>query len=197
MPDLMVAKAACRKCPFRSDVPIYLRADRRREIVDALVLRDEVFHCHEQVEYSDDAPDEVGEYVVVHTGPMCAGAAKAVLAAGGTTNWLRGAARFGGADLDELASKGPAVWSLSVWPLVPEGGTAATWDPNEEEDAEVATCSTVNAGCLAPAGYLGIGGSVVAGTVAADGECATCGESLCSNCADEDGNCLMCSEDDG
>jgi len=51
-------------------------------------------------------------------------------------------------------------------------------------------------GCLAPAGWLE-GGSVVRGTTSADGECPTCGEPVCSECADENGRCESCADEWG
>ena len=95
---------------------------------------------------------------------------------------------------ERMMDHGADVWSLDTWPLVPEGETSDTWDEDEAEDVE--TCNTVDAGCLAPAGYLGAGGSVTRGTVAADGQCTSCEEGLCSNCADSEGRCIMCSEED-
>jgi hypothetical protein len=178
-----VSAAPCAKCPFRKDVPIYLRAGARREIVQSL-LDDRHFVCHEHVDWDDDG----------HTddGTECAGAAKAMLAAGGMSQQLRIAERLGLAGPDQIAARGPDVWSLDVWPLVPEGETGDTW----HGDVEVETCATVNDGCLAPAGFRGAGGGVVRGSVAADGECTTCGEPLCSSCADENGDCASCSEMD-
>jgi hypothetical protein len=69
----------------------------------------------------------------------------------------------------------------------------ATGDNPEQED-EVPTCNSVEAGCLAPAGYLGSGGGVISGTDAADLECPSCGEPVCSNCANDDGLCVFCAE---
>lgn len=183
-----VVKAACAKCPFRSDVPMYLRDDRRREIVQALVdgLN---FNCHEYVQHGED---DDGEAFVSSVGPICAGALKALDRTGGSLQLARVEERLGMRNPEDY-QRGPEVWDLDVWPLVPMDETADTWDP---DDVEVETCSTVNAGCLAPAGFLGAGGGVIRGTVAADGTCATCEEPLCSNCADVDGNCLMCSEHD-
>lgn len=179
-----VLKAPCGKCPFRSDVPIYLRAGRREDI--AMKIRGGGhFPCHEHVERDDEGA------ALGFGGPECAGARKSIMAAGGSTQMQRIEERLGMHDPDALEAQKVPVWSLDVWPRVPEGETAETWDPEEAEG--VRTCQTVNDGCLAPAGYLS-GGEVVLGSVEADGECVTCEEPLCSNCADADGNCHMCTE---
>lgn len=184
-----ILRAACAKCPFRKDVPIYLRAGRREQIARALT-DGQPFWCHEYVEFDDD--DE--NYEAPTTGPQCAGAVAALALDGGTTNLTRVEQRLGFRTND--LTRGPEVWALRDWPRVPEGATAETWDP--DDDTEVETCGTVEAGCLAPAGYMGAGGGIVYGTEAADGRCKMCEEPLCSNCADENGLCGMCRPwDDG
>lgn len=177
-----VLKAPCAKCPFRSDVPIYLRAGRREDIARSL-HRGEHFTCHEHTGPECD-----------RHGPECVGARKAIALDGGSTQMGRIEERLGMVDLDELAERGADVWPLSTWPLVPEGETAATWDLDDAEDVE--PCTTSNPGCLAPAGWLE-GGSVVRGTTSADGECPTCGEPVCSECADGNGRCESCSDEWG
>lgn len=182
-----IVAAPCGKCPFRTDVPIYLRAERREQIARSLLVDGADFHCHEHTVYDDESEQmEVGV-----DSPMCAGAAKALLNRGGSTNTMRVVERLGMVDLDRIRSQGAEVWDLDVWPKVPERETAETWDASEAE--EVRTCETVDSGCLAPAGYLGEGG-VIRGTESADGECAECGDPLCSNCADEEGLCGSCRE---
>lgn len=46
-------KRPCEKCPFRTDIPRYLRESRYREIADTL-RRGVVFPCHETVDYDDE-----------------------------------------------------------------------------------------------------------------------------------------------
>ena len=46
-------KRPCAKCPFRTDIPAYLRPERAQEIVNALVTSE--FPCHETIDYSDDS----------------------------------------------------------------------------------------------------------------------------------------------
>lgn len=184
----VISKAPCRKCPFRKDVPIYLRSSRREEIATS-IADGHTFFCHETT-----VDDGEGGLTADSNSLECAGAAKAVMLSGGTTQHMRIAERLGMADLDEVADRGADVWPLHEWTLLADG---ATGDNPEYE--EIRTCSVVDAGCLAPAGYLGMGGGVVRGTVAADGECAECGEPVCSNCLGGGDTCSMCSyggEDD-
>lgn len=190
-----ITAAPCAKCPFRKDVPIYLRRGRRAEIARALLTGGD-FACHATVDYNT-GEDEDGVAVVDTSGSsMCAGAAKALLQDGTTSNWMRVAERLGMADLDRTAERGPDVWGMTEWQTLPEGATASNPEGDEEDDEpEGETCGTVNAGCLAPAGYA-TGGGIVYGTEVADGACTLCGEALCSNCADSQGRCGMCSEDE-
>lgn len=189
-----ITKAPCRKCPFRKDVPIYLRRERREQIRDSLVLEDSTFYCHETVEYGEDEDGEPEGRIGDAT--PCAGAAKALMLSGGSTNFLRVSERLGLLDLDEVAARGPDVWELNEWARLAEGATAD--DPEEDPEAEVETCSVVwgNA-CEAPAGYLGGGGGVVMGTVAAGGTCPACGDPVCSACRHgDDGPCYSCVDPD-
>lgn len=184
-----ITKAPCRKCPFRKDVPIYLRRGRREQIRDSLVLDDATFYCHETVEHDDDGEAETADST------PCAGAAKALMLSGGTTNLLRISERLGLLDLEEVARRGPDVWELNEWTRLAEGATGD--DPEEDPEAEVETCSVVAGGCEAPAGYLGGGGGVVRGTEAAGGTCASCGDPVCDACRHgDDGPCFNCLDED-
>jgi hypothetical protein len=58
----------CEKCPFRKDIPAYLRKDRVIEIVSALKV-DGTFPCHETVTHDDD-----GEHLSTPEEQFCAGA---------------------------------------------------------------------------------------------------------------------------
>jgi hypothetical protein len=64
-------KTPCTNCPFRSDVPAYLRKSRVREIENALVRR--TFACHKT---TVDHEDEDGncDRIVVQESQHCAGA---------------------------------------------------------------------------------------------------------------------------
>lgn len=195
MKALTTVAAPCAKCPFRKDVPIYLRADRRREIAEALILRDETFHCHETVDYRDD--DDGETYGDTTNARPCAGAAKAVMAAGGMGQMLRIEERLGLVDPQKIAERGAPVWTLAEWPRLAEGSTGD--DPRfEDDDEESGACGVVNGSCLAPAGYLGASGGVIEGTETVDTVCPVCGEFVCEECSDDEGRCLngMCSDDE-
>jgi hypothetical protein len=188
-----ITSAPCKHCPFRKDVPIYLRSGRRDEIADTL-RRGVSFPCHETVSHEEMDDDE---YVADTGGAVeCAGALKALMADGGTTQLARIAERLGLADLDKTGHRGADCWALSDWTRLAEGSTGdePEWEVGDEDGVDVETCNTVNDGCLAPAGYLTASGAVEHGTEAADLECPCCGEPVCSNCADEQGRCGSCSE---
>lgn len=179
----VVTAAPCANCPFRKDVPIYLRSGRREEIARGLI-DGHTFHCHATVDYDDEGDGhETSESV------QCAGAAKALMLSGGTTQMMRIGERLGLVDLDKVAERGAEVWSLADWVRLAERSTGD--DPVFTDD-EVNPCGTVDEGCLAPAGYMGSGGAVISGTESADGECPECGEPVCSNCADAYGHCGTC-----
>lgn len=61
----------CAKCPFRTDIPGYLAADRMEEIIDAL-YSGATFTCHETTVEIED--DEDGEMVDGPNAQHCAGA---------------------------------------------------------------------------------------------------------------------------
>jgi hypothetical protein len=185
----MVTGRPCARCPFRQDVPISLRQDRRVEIAHAL-MNDGDFPCHETT--VDDDDEEGSARRSTSDSLACAGAVKALALAGGTGQTMRIAERLGMVDLDRVESHGADVWDLSDWVLLAEG---ATGDDPIKEDEEVETCNTVDSNCLAPAGFMGSNGGIVRGTVAADGECPGCGEPVCSECADDEGMCGNCHED--
>lgn len=185
----VISAAPCAKCPFRKDVPVYLRRDRRREIARSLVDGGG-FSCHASIDYDveeDEDPDDSNAV-------MCAGAAKSIMLDGGTTQNMRVAERLGLANLDTVAERGPEVWSLAEWQTLGEGATGD--DPAEDEEEEVETCNTVEDGCLAPAGYGGFNGGIAYGTEPADGRCAECDDPLCTACGGEAMLCIMCREED-
>lgn len=184
----VMTKVPCKLCPFRRDVPIYLRRDRRAEIALSLA-NGETFWCHSTVDYDAEyEDDEEGSTGDTTDSLECIGAAKALLLNGGSTQSMRIADRLGLVDLDAVEAAPVEVWSLSEWQRLAEG---ATRDDLAAEE-EVETCSVVDTGCLAPAGFLGSGGGVVLGTEPADDECSECGEPVCSACLPESGICPNC-----
>lgn len=183
---IAIAAVPCARCPFRKDVPVYLRADRREEIADSLYAGQD-FPCHATVTYKDGQGESTAD---TSRSVTCAGAAKALMLTGGTTQLMRIAERLGAADLDATAERGAEVWSLDEWRRLAMGSTGD--DPTWEIPENVETCNTVDDRCLAPAGFLTGSGGVVRGTVAADMECSECSEAVCSNCADDEGRCGTC-----
>lgn len=188
-----ISRSPCAHCPFRKDVPIYLRQERREEIAES-IANGQWFPCHETTKQSDDEDVEEERYVTGQT-VECAGSAKSVMMAGGTTQMMRISERMGWADLDEMANRGADVWELSEWRRLAEGATGD--NPEWEIPEYVETCHVVDDGCTAPAGMLGSGGAILDGLEPADFECRTCGEWTCENCADETQRCNICIEDYG
>lgn len=183
----VITAAPCSKCPFRKDVPIYLRRERRVEIAQSLA-DGAWFPCHATVDYDLDEDDDGWAEADSSGASMCAGAAKALLSNGASTNLMRAAERLGLVDFDRVETRGPEVWDLFTWQGLAEGATA----DNPEEEPEVITCTDVGPDCTAPAGFMGGGGVVVEGIEPADGECAECGEGLCTECGGEEMLCMMC-----
>jgi hypothetical protein len=190
---LIVTKAPCAKCPFRKDVPIYLHQERRAEIADALINQRD-FHCHATVDYDTGVEDEEGFDVPSTAGAsLCAGAMTALALSGGSNQSMRIAARLGLIE-SETGEESDNVWSLTEWVKLAEGATA---DDYVEEDEEGETCSIVDAGCEAPAGYMGSGGGIVEGTVYVDTHCYGCGDPVCDSCLatyDPEPLCPYCAE---
>jgi hypothetical protein len=183
-----VSRRPCERCPFRKDVPIYLRQERRVEIAKH-IFNGGMFPCHETTHVSEDENGEE-ELIATDASLECAGAAKAIMAVGGTTQTMRIAERFGWVDLDDIDQNGAECWNLNEWPKLEEGSTGT-----EALLEAVETCHVVDSGCTAPAGFLGASGAVLDGAEWADFECECCGEWTCENCSDGAGHCNMCVED--
>lgn len=69
-------KRPCAHCPFRRDLPGFLRKSRALEIADGLARHGD-FACHETIEYGDDEDDEedgTAKGVVTPRSQHCAGA---------------------------------------------------------------------------------------------------------------------------
>lgn len=65
--------APCSHCPFRSDIPGYLRRGRAAEIVRAMIEDGQTFSCHETT-VSDEDEDGSPARREVDTTQHCAGA---------------------------------------------------------------------------------------------------------------------------
>lgn len=189
MSSSIILQTPCATCPFRKDRNFFLYPSRRQEIAQAL-LEGAAFSCHNTVHWDEDDPEAGDESYDHGKTKHCAGAAKSLMLSGGTTQMMRIAERLGDIDLEQLEDRGPEVWPLDEWQRLNDAGTEI------EDDEEIAVCETCNPGCLAPAGTLGNSGAILTGTESADGECAECGTPLCSNCADDQGLCYMCTEEE-
>ena len=185
MSTIEATKAPCAKCPFRRDVPIYLRASRREEIARH-INEGGSFPCHATVswEEGEDGADEADE----SRSMLCAGAIKSAALSGGSMQLARIGERLGSIDSEAIEQSAVEVWPLMDWPLLAEGAL------DGDEPEEIETCSVVwGWSCEAPAGFMGGGGGVIRGTEPAGGTCESCGEPVCSACRHgEDGPCFNC-----
>lgn len=172
----------CKKCPFRTDVPPYLRPERVQQIATD-VQNGAPFWCHETTvpDENDDGGTEMTR------GPetsVCAGSIILMEKQETPNQHLRIAERLGMYDRERMHLDSPVHAS---WYEMQQHFA----DP--EEDGQ--TCEVVAGGCEAPAGYM-IGGAVVAGTEFVDGECTECGRPACDSCLTESGRCVECVEED-
>jgi hypothetical protein len=187
----------CANCPFRTDVPGYLRRSRAVEIAQG-IAGGSIFPCHETTENAvDDDGNDIR--VQVDTSQFCAGAVIAMEKMEQPNQALRMAERFGIYDPAMMDMDAPVVSSFVEF--VDHHGESmeslVAQCRDEEEDGEYldSCCSIVNTGCEAPAGFM-MGGTAVP----ADNEgvelhaCPECGTTVCSSCADDDGVCDNCVE---
>lgn len=174
----------CAKCPFRTDVPGYLRRARAREIAESLA-NGATFPCHETTVYDDE--DET-----LVSGPdsqFCAGALIAMEREDAPNQMMRVAERIGVYDREKMDMDAPVVNSLAEF--VRHHNIDGAPEPDDVE-----CCCVVDHGCEAPAGFL-VGGSVIEVDPEEMGElhdCPSCGEPVCDNCSDDEGVCARCSE---
>jgi hypothetical protein len=157
----------CPHCPFRTDVPPYLTGPRCQEIATSLANGAE-FPCHKTTVEGDDD----GDLVATKDSQMCAGALILMEKAGQPNQMVRVAERLGMYDSASLDMSAPVHGSYVDF----------IYHHGEPEEDEAEPCGVVDAGCLAPAGYM-VGGSVVVET---DREpticCPDCGTYVCDAC---------------
>jgi hypothetical protein len=164
----------CPHCPFRQDIPAYLRGDRAREISETLA-RGGTFACHQTtVDAPEDDENFGGEMMETADSQMCAGAMRALMQSGGSNQIMRIAERTGGLNPDRL-DKSVRVGSLSDF---------VTHHSGESED-EDECCCIVDAGCGHPAGILMEGIILPAEENEPTTSCEGCGEAVCENCSEE------------
>lgn len=185
----------CAHCPFRTDVPGYLRRSRAVEIAQA-IAGGSIFPCHET---TADAVDEEGNdiRVQVDTSQFCAGAVITMEKMGQPNQALRMAERLGIYDHASLDMDAPVVGSFVEFVDHHTERAALIVEPGVDEDEVFLDncCSVVDAGCEAPAGYM-MGGTAVP----ADNEgvelhaCPECGCTVCASCSDDEDFCADCAE---
>lgn len=168
----------CSNCPFRLDVPPYLRPERATEIARSVAGGAE-FYCHKTTKLVED-DDGNAEMEIAANSQVCAGSLILMAKAGGENQMARIATRLGLLDLDLLDMDAPVPSSWAEWQ-----------ERFVEEEGE--TCAIVGPGCEAPAGYLE-SGSVIAGTDYVDTRCSCCGEPVCEACLDGHDECPYCRE---
>lgn len=108
----MPAKLApCGKCPFRTDVPAYIRLERGREIKRALDGGG-MFPCHATVDYNHDSGGRV-----TAESRFCAGALVLMEHEGGCyqNQMVRICHRLGDLDLEHLDLEAPVPHSWRDW----------------------------------------------------------------------------------
>lgn len=172
-------KRPCVNCPFRTDVPGYLRRERAAEIARALADGAE-FPCHET---TIENPNEEGELMRGPESQFCAGALICMEHQEAPNQSVRIAERLQIYDREQLDMSAPVA--RSFFEFVRHHGDA-------EGETEPECCCVCDSGCEAPAGML-VGG--VAVPAEAEGEvhdCPSCGESVCDSCSDDEGVCRNC-----
>jgi hypothetical protein len=162
----------CPHCPFRTDIPPYLRGGRAQEIAESLA-RGGSFPCHRT---TVDDEEEDGELTVTDDSQFCAGAILAMEnGPGGPNQVLRIAERVGLYDASKLDRSAPVGTLLDF----------VRHHAGDDDEEESEPCAIAGPGCLAPAGYL-IGGEVVPVVEREPTRvCEECSESICDACWDE------------
>lgn len=193
----------CARCPFRDDVPNYLRRDRRRSILREMQSGKD-FHCHKTVDYSHE--NDEGETIPdVSDSSLCAGA---------SLLFLRNESEPGGQvarialrlDPKYAAALDACTTPIRSWESWRDGGDDDSNEPedDDESDDEPRVCNTVDDDCTAPAGWGGYGGVMANDDADAEHDCRSCGEPVCAACARPDpesdgvlcGNCAAWDEPD-
>ena len=99
----------CAKCPFRIDVPSYLRPARIRQIADD-IQADQTFWCHQTVDHDEDGDSAIGRKARV-----CAGMMATVENEGRPGQGMRVGERLGLYSPDSLDPEAPVYGSVEEW----------------------------------------------------------------------------------
>lgn len=179
---MFALRRPCPHCPFRTDVPAYLRGERASQIATD-IARGAPFACHETT-----VPDEDDDATMV-VGPgskMCAGAMLVMMAEDAPNQALRMAERLGYWDPAEMDSSSPTFPTFAQFVRHHAG----------PDGDEFESCCWSGPGCEAPAGYLVDGVAVPATSGGETFSCASCGEPVCGSCAIDD-ECPGCAGEEG
>lgn len=171
----------CAHCPFREDVPGYLRRARAVEIARSLA-EGATFPCHETT-VAD--PEDESENVATEDSSFCAGALICLEKEGDANQVMRVAERLGLYDARRLDMGAPVVDSLAAF----------VWhhDADVIESEEPECCEVCDAGCEAPAGHMVNGMVVPAENSEVElTECEGCGCSACESCMNGETLCPSC-----
>lgn len=174
----------CAKCPFRADVPGYLRRKRAQDIATS-IAGGAIFYCHQTTEEVDD------ELVGTERSSFCAGALILMEKAEAPNQAMRTAERLGLYDPERMDTTAPV--HASFVEFVRHHG-----DDEDTSEEVRESCSVANHGCEAPAGML-VGGHAIETDPDDMGEvhpCPSCGDPVCDSCSNEDGECAYCGGED-
>lgn len=183
-------KKPCPRCPFRMDVPGYLRRARAQEIAES-IADGSIFHCHQTTVDGIEIEDDGMEFETLVAGPdsqFCAGALIVLERCESPNQAMRMAENLGYYDPTMLDMEAPVARTMIDF--------VNHHDPEFDEENEPECCHIANGGCEAPAGMM-MGGIVLAVEATGDlHDCPTCGEPVCESCSDSSGVCAYCSDDE-
>jgi hypothetical protein len=173
----------CPHCPFRTDVPPFLRGDRAQDIARDLLGGAE-FHCHQTLGEADD-DDEDGALVSNADSQFCAGALIMLEHSGTPNQAMRLGERLNAYDPERLDMAAPVHRSTVEF---------VRHHAEQDDDEDRPCCEIAEAGCEAPAGWLegdGVVPNLDPGEVAV---CVGgCGQYVCESCTVE-GDRHLCPE---
>lgn len=162
----------CKDCPFRTDVPGYLRRDRAQEIARE-IARGSTFPCHKT---TVPDPEDESARMATQTSQMCAGAIIVMEHEDAPNQMLRIAERIGLYDRRKMDMNAPVHRSFAAF--IRHHGDGDDWESAEP-------CSICGDGCEAPAGWME--GGVVVTNEDIDPSvmtvCPECEQPVCETCA--------------
>jgi len=176
-------RTPCAECPFRTDIPGYLRRERAIEISESIADGAE-FPCHKTT-----VPDPSTDFEMVKAAhsQFCAGALIMMEKMEAPNQIVRIAERVGAYDATRMDMDAPVARSYFEF-----------IDHHTPEDYEDNTCSYSGQGCEAPAGHMH-GMTAIPGADADYelSECPGCGEKVCDNCLNGGDLCPNCADYEG